>query len=445
MMADGVGDPVHPDPHDLERFLLGELPRSKTKSVTAHLMRGCPRCRKRIAPLAAALFGHAGERLHLPGGAAIDYDDAISSAFQKAGGAHGAGEDDLPPWSEAPGAAGPLPGARSIHHDRERCESLLERCFELRQRDPEALVLTATLAVNLADRIGAEAGGPDVVDLRARSWAELGNALRVAHDLPGAEAALARSLEIAGAGSGESLLLARQMDLAASLLRDRRRFGEAEALLECAREIYESLGAEHAEARALIGRGLAGGGGEESAAGAEEAPRRLEAGLRGVDPQREPQTALASLHGLVWCLVDCGDLPLARRLFAITRDLYARSGCPMVALRARWLEAKILGGLGDDGTAAALLREVRERFSTAERFDDSALATLDLAEILLRQGAGKEAERLLDETAGAFRERRAGREAGAALRRLLRQGEGEELTVPLLRQAGRNLREHSAS
>jgi hypothetical protein len=463
-MAEGVGGPAHPNPHDLERFLLGELAQPETNTVTAHLMRGCPQCRRRMAPLAAALFGRVGDRIHLAGEAAIDYDDAITHAFQNAGGLRheapgrpaaapraaarpavltdppGSGE-----WEARAASAGPAPRAegsrtRQTMRDRERCEALLERCVELRHRDAEALVLTATLAVNLAERIeGGRTTNLEVVDLRARSWAELGNALRIADDMTGSESALARSLEISGAGSGDPLLLARQMDLAASLLKDRRRFEEANALLTCVGEIYEFLGDDQAAGRALISQGITASVALDPAG----AVQLLGAGLRKIDPERDPQLALASVHSLVWCLVDCGDLTLARRLFAITRDLYAQAGAPLIDLRARWLEARILSGLGDDEVAEATLREVRSQFEQASLFYDAALVTLDLVEILMRQGVGEEIERLLDETAAVFRARQIGRETLATLLKLREVTVENRLTTALLRRVARDLREQA--
>src|SRR5258705_7706542 len=141
-MQDGVGAASHPNPHDLERFLLGELPPGEARAVTVHLMRGCPQCRGRMAPLAAALFGRVGGQGRLASEAAIHYDEALTRAFTKVGG--------LRPFA-APSSNSqtldPPPGDRSRSdsaRERERCEALLDRCIELRHRDPEALVLTAT-------------------------------------------------------------------------------------------------------------------------------------------------------------------------------------------------------------------------------------------------------------------------------------------------------------
>ena len=60
------------------------------------------------------------------------------------------------------------------------------------------MTLLAALAVSLAESIPAEAAGTpantDAIDLQALAWAELGNAHRVATDLPQAEAELSRAL-----------------------------------------------------------------------------------------------------------------------------------------------------------------------------------------------------------------------------------------------------------
>ncbi len=240
-MQDGADAVDHPNPQDLERFLLGELSPAESRVVTTHLILGCPDCRRRMAPLAANLFGGTGGEVRLAGDPPVDYDGVLSRAFSRV-----AGQRNLfPPLAGGPPEPAPPAAA---HPEHERCRALLDRCVELRRRDPESLVLTATAAVNLAERLeGGASRSPEVVDLRARGWAELGNALRGSGDLEGSESAVARSLEIAAAGTGDLFLLTRQMDLAASLLQDRERWDEAAALLRCRDEIYANLGGETAE------------------------------------------------------------------------------------------------------------------------------------------------------------------------------------------------------
>jgi tetratricopeptide (TPR) repeat protein len=446
-MLDSDGGELHPSPHDLERFLLGDMPHEEVNGVIAHLMRGCAECRSRMAPLAAALFGRVAARGTTPVDATGEpYDAVLDRVFSgardyakgvEADGGEAAGHpsaavlDDEVAWR-------PRGASAQAARDEERCRALLERCVDLRHRDAEALVLTATLAVNLAERLEpVHRTAGEIADLRARSWAELGNALRIADDLTGAESALARSLELSGDGTGDPLLLARQMDLAASLLKDRRRFEEARSLLDCARRIYERMGDDQAAARTLISQGIAASVALESAS----AVQLLGEGLRKIDPERDPRLALASIHTLIWSLVDCGDLTLARRLFAISRDLYATAGGQLFDLRGRWLEGRIAAGLGDDGAAERALREVRQRFEDANLHYDAALVTLDLVEVLLHKGERREIESLLDATTAVFRARQIGRETLTSLLMLRQVTAENRLTASVLRQVARDMRE----
>ena len=46
----------HPRPAELEAFLLGQLPSREAARVVAHLLTGCPSCRKRMEPLAGVVL-----------------------------------------------------------------------------------------------------------------------------------------------------------------------------------------------------------------------------------------------------------------------------------------------------------------------------------------------------------------------------------------------------
>lgn len=48
--------PKHPTKVALEALLLGTLARAERNAVVAHLVKGCPRCRRALTPLGEALF-----------------------------------------------------------------------------------------------------------------------------------------------------------------------------------------------------------------------------------------------------------------------------------------------------------------------------------------------------------------------------------------------------
>ncbi|HTQ79171.1 MAG TPA: hypothetical protein VMM92_04185, partial [Thermoanaerobaculia bacterium] len=196
----------HPTPAALEAFLRGSLSIGETKLLITHLLSGCARCRKAMAPSALSLFFPG--RTEMEGNGA-EYDFPIFRAINQARqqtAELARPETSMPPapparYQEEPTGVAPhiISGLRSP----EGCEALLSASRELRHQDPEGMVFLAALAVGVAERIDRQATPVVVADLRARAWAELGNARRVANDLVGAEAALERSLACSEEGSND--------------------------------------------------------------------------------------------------------------------------------------------------------------------------------------------------------------------------------------------------
>src|SRR5947209_1354894 len=193
----------HPSAAELEAFLLGELSPGKAAPVIAHLVHGCECCRRQMAPLSSALFaaGRGNPELQEDDGA--QYDFVLFKAFSAArrfaatlAREDGEGKPGEP--KRFPKEV-PAPDRLPLHTRSpwERCEALLELCRALRSSDPEGMVLAASLAVQLAERLGSSSA-PETADLQARAWGELGNAHRVSDDLPAAENALAYAVQRAG-------------------------------------------------------------------------------------------------------------------------------------------------------------------------------------------------------------------------------------------------------
>src|SRR4051812_34895194 len=230
----------------------------ETKLVITHLLGGCAQCRTAMEPLAQVLFFPG--RAEAEGNGA-EYDFPIFRAINQA--------RRLATESERPEAVLPSSALSKIEEEptgvapyiasglrsAEGCEALLAASRELRYQDPEAMVFLAALAVGVAERLD-QLPQKDVADLRARAWAELGNARPVANDLGGAEAALERALLSAEYGSGDPLLLARLLDLTASLYSDQRRFDLAFQLLDMVYQIYCRHDERHLAGRALISKGV---------------------------------------------------------------------------------------------------------------------------------------------------------------------------------------------
>jgi hypothetical protein len=445
MMA---GDRIHhPRPAELERFLLGELSATDAARVVAHLLTGCADCREAMKPLAAVVLAPdlspdlSGE----PSPSEYqEYDFPLFRAFAAARRyiASRAGEraeaerdrEDLP-LREVP-LPEPLDDQARGARDWQRCEQMIARCRELRRNGPEAMVAAASLAVGLAEGISPEVAGPfALADLQARAWAERGNARRVADDLPGAEADLARALEKTARGTGDLRLLSRVMDLTASLRTDQRRFGEACQLLDWVHGIQRGLGESHEAGRALISKSNAAA----YALNLDEAVRLLSQGLALVDADREPGLVLAAVHNLLSHLVDSGQIPEAYRVFRESRDLYTAYAGPIERLKARWLEGRIELGLGRPAEAERAFLDVRGGFEQADLPYDMALVALDLSALWLEQSRNREIQILLDETVTVFRMRGIRREAIAALLMLREAFVRERATSELLRTVAAEL------
>jgi tetratricopeptide (TPR) repeat protein len=298
------------------------------------------------------------------------------------------------------------------------------------------MVLTAELAVALSNRLDPGFSGDAMVaDLQAYALAELGNARRVADDLPGAESHLSRALARAAEGSGDPLLLARLMDLTASLYTDQRRFDEARQLLDAVYTIYEQEGDRHSAGRALISKGVS----TNYAFNVDEAVQLFIQGLSLIDPARDPRLAMIAIHNLIWSLVESGKAVQANELFELSRQIFSVHVERLDAVRAIWLEGRIAAGLGNDELAEQRFREARASFEEIKLPYDMALVSLDMAALWLRAGRIDDIKELIDETIAVFHARGIRRESIGMLLILREAFQKRKMTQALLRMAAAEL------
>ncbi|MFL6192623.1 MAG: hypothetical protein ACJ75H_00520 [Thermoanaerobaculia bacterium] len=308
---------------------------------------------------------------------------------------------------------------------------MIEQCRAQRGSDPETMVLTARLAVTLAQGLDASVTDEaSLADLQARAWAELGNARRVADDLPGAESDLSHALKRAADGTGDPLLFARVMDLTASLYTDQRRFEEALRLLDMVYAIYEKEGDHHSAGRTLISKGMATG----YASDAEDGVRLLGRGLQLIDPSRDPKLVVAGIHNLIWCLAECGHAELADQLFLHCRELFASHNERLDAVKNIWLEGRIAAALGQAERADRLLSEARTSFQDSHMPYEVALVSLDLAALWLRSERTSAIKHLIDHTITILRARKIRREAVGMMLVVREAFQKDRMTEALLRQ-----------
>lgn len=410
----------HPQPERLWAFLRAELSPKEGKPIIAHLLRGCAHCAEVLAPMVRSVFHPLREQPTFDLSAYdLPIDRAVASARREISERNR--EIEL---AERARLASPLASGR------ERCATLLVESWALRTSDPAGMVTLARLAAQLADSLGPEDGSSaERADFQARAWSELGNALRIAADVPGSESAFAEALLRAERGTGDRQLFARIFDLTASLRISQRRFREARRLLEGIFELHRAAGEHHLAGRALISHGIALLYENEF----EQSCRYIAHGLGQIDPGREPALALSAVHNLLIGAVEAGSYELAARWIATSRALYEQRGSAIDQIKLRWLEGRIEAGRGDLEAAELGLWEVHDEFECRGLPIEAAVVSLDLAMLWLQQGRTAEILESVEEILETFRALGIRREAVAALLVLRRAIDHERATTELAR------------
>ncbi len=306
--------------------------------------------------------------------------------------------------------------------DRMLCERLLAASHDEGFREPARSEQLARVAVAVAERVADScpetavtssipAPSDALAGLRARAWAQLGNALRILADLESAAAAFRSAEALLVANPRVGLLdKARIFDLKASLCRDRRHFAEGARLLDRVITFYQRLGQSN-----LMGRALSQKATLQLCAGDRESCMvLLRRALELIDPHEDPRCYLSARHNLISALVDDGKPREAFALLFHTRPLYLKMGDRMNLLRLRWLEGQVAQGLHRLDQAEAAFREVRDAFVELGIAYEAALVSLELATVFAQQGRTTEMRRLAEEMLAFFESRQILPEAMAA-------------------------------
>ena len=414
----------HPQQDVLERFVFGQLPAPEMQQVSRHLLAGCPQCRA----IAAGLWARKESCPENGSSAAEDpeagsdaYDEVFDRVFQRIA----AREAEIPreradalklyeELMQHPVLRQHLLVANSLRfRSPALCELLIDRSHEAGFQVPGRALDLARLATDVAEVLSEElCGGSEVRNsLRARAWAQLGNALRIQGDLAESERAFQLLQPWIERGEVDALSTARVLDLQASLRREQGDFDAAVRLLDRVISIYEDLGQWHLLGRVLKQKSMIYG----EAGELEEEMALLRRALDLLDPDEEPRTFLAARHNLIWSLNDAGRSREAYALLFHTRPLYLKTGDRLNLLRLRWLEGRVARGLGRMGQAEVAFREVREAFLELNLDYEAAMASLDLASIYILQSRTAEIHCLAEETLELFQVRKISGEAMRAL------------------------------
>jgi tetratricopeptide (TPR) repeat protein len=332
----------------------------------------------------------------------------------------------------------------SRFRDRMLCERLLAASHEEGFSDPPRSQQLARVALAVVDRLAKqvelqEPAAPDLLaGLRARTWAQLGNALRICSDHEGAAAAF-RSAEALLAAHPRLGLMdkARVLDLRASLHRDRRQFSEAAHLLDRVIAIYRRLGQSKLMGQTMAQQGYV----LLEARDVEGCMVLLRRALELIDPQEDPRWYLIVRHNLIVALLEDGKPREAFALLFHTRPLYLKMGDRSHLLRLRWLEGKVAQGLHRLEQAEAAFREVRDAFVDLGSEYDAASVSLDLAAVYAQQGRTAETRRLAQEMLVFFESHQIHREAMAAFLVFCKAAQMEQAGIGLVQEVAAFLKQ----
>jgi tetratricopeptide (TPR) repeat protein len=259
----------------------------------------------------------------------------------------------------------------------------------------------------------------------------------VVSDLRGAEKAFTEAASAFEEGTHDPLDRALLSRFQAHLMRARRRFAEAQRLQKRAVSLYRQCGETALAARVLADQGI----GALYAGDPEKAMPLFEEALKLLDLKHDPRMAAAIRHNLAHCLSDLGLHDKALRLLRRVRAIYRNLGDELSLVRLRWLEGKVLHGLGQESLAEEALLEAREAFIDHDIAYDAALVSLDLASIYAAQGQPRKVRRLAEQMLPIFQSRDVHREALAALILFREAAKAERVTLALIREIGAYLEE----
>jgi tetratricopeptide (TPR) repeat protein len=320
------------------------------------------------------------------------------------------------------------------------CQYFLRASREAVFQDPAQAVDWARLAVRLSDHLGASYHPDWIRDLRARAYAQLGNAHRVLGELKGAEHAFLCAEECLDAsGTGDLSLRAEVFGLEASLCLDQRRFEDAGNLLDRSLALFREAKDVQGAAKALLNKARL--------LYVQEELQQAISLLRKSEPEIEQagdiRLSARTRQNLLSYLTLAGRHKEADQLLPEVQALF-QDAEPLDRIKLRWAEASIAQGLGRPAEAEAFYREVRSDFLSLEKGYDAALVTLDLAALLAEQGRTAELKPLAAEIVAAFGARGVDREAFASLLLFQQACVEERVTLEMIRGLAVELRRNRA-
>jgi tetratricopeptide (TPR) repeat protein len=430
----------HPTTEDFRSLLQqSSQPRNVERNALAvrHLLADCEVCRAKVQSLpgAGSLLARMFD-LQLPDSSPAkpatryNYDWAFARAERTLAQtlAHGMPSERLP---ERLAELDRLPegeqirrvGAGGRFSDPDLIECLLDRSHAARYQSPRRTLHLALLARLAATACTVEKAGSKkaLADLQAQAWGGFANARRICGNLLGAEDAFVTAFQKCAAGSGEPRIRGSLLSKLAALRVPQRRFDPAIKLIEKAERIFHGLGDLLQQRTLLVQKAHV-----YNVSGKPEAAfPLLQEALSSVDRDADPYLFLIIRHNLFYCYVDLNQPDEALALHVESRDLYQECKDLLILLRATWQEGRLLGEIGHLHNAEAALIRARQGFMEQGLAYETAMVSLDLADVYWRLGRFENLRRTLGEALPIFRSLRVSREVLASLLRLQQAAEEE--------------------
>lgn len=382
-------------PEALRRFLAGTAGPGERKEIGRHLLQGCKVCRAFCRQL-------LGAQTHSLPSIGPSYDEAFEKAQQVV--AQGLEVLEEPRRLLFELASHPFTRQEMLVRYHRRYwtypffEFLVRESYAERFSDLRQMQRLARLAVLVAQSLGrspegAEEGSASLV----RAWLALGNALRVAGNLKGAEESLLRARRGIDSRPESLGLRADLLSHFSSLRCDQRRLDDAMVIGREDIAIRRDCYSPEDVARSLMrySTALCEGGRPGEALGIL---REAEMALRATD---NPRLNLIIRHNYIRFHLDDGKPELAYQLFSDLQPSYQEIAEPLIQAKTWWLNASILSALGHPEDASDLLNEALQHFLAQESPLEAAYVGLDCAVVLSRLGRKQEVRRL---AAAALRE-----------------------------------------
>lgn len=235
-------------------------------------------------------------------------------------------------------------------------------------------------------------------NLKARAWANIGQARRLALDFSGAEKAFELAEAYLPTSNRSRRVVAELHHLKANLRWYQRRYEEALALENRAIPLLRLIGDPHPLAEALLSRAAI----NYSSADHEASLPDLQEALRLIDERQAPYLMLAAYSSLADTYTRSGHPEQAQALLPKAKQLAEQVGCQSVFLHLLWSEGLVRQQQGDIENAEESFSQARRGFLELQESAQVAMVSLDLAILFAEQKRYPEALELATEVAPFF-------------------------------------------